>query len=193
MKNYTFKVFPTPSGLENNTPADDTPADIPVDFFAPYTSGPCPKPPKFSPGPGLGPCPGPSPAPCPPMMPVPMPPPMPCPPIFTPDPAPCPGAPCPGAPCPGAPCPGAPCPMTPGYLQPQYPGYAAPPFTCPYFRLAHAYVPWQYYNAIYSPAEALEKGTLFPELCMPQGQYGPCEGPCPCRLSFGGGVPRDEQ
>lgn len=66
---------------------------------------------------------------------------------------------------------------------------AAPPFTCPYFRLAHAYVPWQFFNVTYSPAEGHSKGTIFPELYMPQGQYGPCEGPKPCRLAFGGGVP----
>lgn len=34
-------------------------------------------------------------------------------------------------------------------------------------QLAHAYVPWQYYDAAFSPQEALMKGTLFPEL------YGP--------------------
>lgn len=34
-------------------------------------------------------------------------------------------------------------------------------------KLATAYVPWQHYGAIYSPAEALEKGTLFPELYRP--------------------------
>jgi hypothetical protein len=78
-------------------------------------------------------------------------------------------------------------PMAPGC--PQYPTYSAPPFTCPYFRLAHSYVPWQHYNIVYSPAEALHKGTLFPELCMPQGEYGPCEGPRPCKVYFGGGVP----
>ncbi|WP_378955756.1 spore coat associated protein CotJA [Pelosinus sp. sgz500959] len=31
-------------------------------------------------------------------------------------------------------------------------------------QLAHAYVPWQYYDAAFSPQEALMKGTLFPEL-----------------------------
>lgn len=30
--------------------------------------------------------------------------------------------------------------------------------------LAHAYVPWQCYEAAFSPSEALMKGTLFPEL-----------------------------
>ncbi|MCE5285224.1 MAG: spore coat associated protein CotJA [Pelosinus sp.] len=31
-------------------------------------------------------------------------------------------------------------------------------------RLAHAYVPWQCYTKAFSPCEALNKGTLFPEL-----------------------------
>ncbi|MCM0758675.1 spore coat associated protein CotJA [Sporomusa sphaeroides DSM 2875] len=30
--------------------------------------------------------------------------------------------------------------------------------------LAHAYVPWQYYEQAFTPPEALMKGTLFPEL-----------------------------
>lgn len=30
--------------------------------------------------------------------------------------------------------------------------------------LAHAYVPWQYYDNAFCPQEALMKGTLFPEL-----------------------------
>lgn len=34
-------------------------------------------------------------------------------------------------------------------------------------RLAHAYVPYQYYSSSYSPEEALSKGTLYPELYMP--------------------------
>ena len=33
-----------------------------------------------------------------------------------------------------------------------------------YTILAHAYVPWQCYEKAFSPAEALMKGTLFPEL-----------------------------
>ncbi len=33
--------------------------------------------------------------------------------------------------------------------------------------LAKAYVPWQVYGVTYPPAEALEKGTLFPELYRP--------------------------
>ena len=57
-------------------------------------------------------------------------------------------------------------------------------------RLAHAYVPCQYYNVIYSTDEALCKGTIFPELVQPQGTYGPCEGREPCYTYFPeGGVP----
>ncbi len=37
----------------------------------------------------------------------------------------------------------------------------------PPVRLAQAYVIWQKYGQIFSPAEALEKGTLFPELYSP--------------------------
>lgn len=61
------------------------------------------------------------------------------------------------------------------------PGYASKPL-----RLAHAYVPWQHYNVVFEPAEALRKGTIFPELYMPQGEYGPCEGPQPCGGVFHG-------
>lgn len=31
-------------------------------------------------------------------------------------------------------------------------------------KLAHSYVPWQYYDKAFCPQEALMKGTLFPEL-----------------------------
>lgn len=34
-------------------------------------------------------------------------------------------------------------------------------------RLARAYVIWQTYGTVFSPAEALEKGTLFPEIYSP--------------------------
>lgn len=34
-------------------------------------------------------------------------------------------------------------------------------------RLAHAYVPFQRYSENYPPAEALRRGTLYPELYMP--------------------------
>ena len=33
--------------------------------------------------------------------------------------------------------------------------------------LARAYVPFQIMNQVFSPSEALEKGTLFPELYKP--------------------------
>jgi len=59
---------------------------------------------------------------------------------------------------------------------PGLPGYTVRP------SLGHAYVPWQFYGGVYNPQEALSKGTLFPELNQPQGEYGPCEGPKPCKL-----------
>lgn len=34
-------------------------------------------------------------------------------------------------------------------------------------RLAQAYVIWQKYGPVFTPAQALEKGTLFPELYSP--------------------------
>ena len=34
-------------------------------------------------------------------------------------------------------------------------------------KLAHAYVPFQHYSRSYSPREALQRGTLYPELYMP--------------------------
>ncbi|MCL6477311.1 MAG: spore coat associated protein CotJA [Peptococcaceae bacterium] len=33
--------------------------------------------------------------------------------------------------------------------------------------LARAYIPYQMYGATYSPREALERGTLFPDLYRP--------------------------
>ncbi|OPX86253.1 MAG: Spore coat associated protein JA (CotJA) [Pelotomaculum sp. PtaB.Bin104] len=47
---------------------------------------------------------------------------------------------------------------------PTHPGGGMPAFQ---FQLAHAYVPWQYMGQVFSPAEALAHGTLFPELFMP--------------------------
>ena len=35
------------------------------------------------------------------------------------------------------------------------------------FPIAMAYVPWQKWNETYSAEEALEKGTVFPELYLP--------------------------
>lgn len=103
-------------------------------------------------------------------------------------------------PSPQPPCPPIQAPQAPFYMVPpmcpQFP--QAPPFPpCPPVTpisptpgpcgmLAHAYVPWQCYNVVYSPCEALDKGTLFPELYMPQGVYGPCEGPEPCGGVFYG-------
>ena len=37
--------------------------------------------------------------------------------------------------------------------------------------LAKAYVPYQQYMASYSPEEALEKGTMFPELYRPYEKH----------------------
>ncbi len=37
----------------------------------------------------------------------------------------------------------------------------------PNFKLATAYIPFQNYGQIYSPQEALTKGTLFPQLYRP--------------------------
>lgn len=37
----------------------------------------------------------------------------------------------------------------------------------PRLRLAEAYIPYQRYGRIFNPREALEKGTLFPELYRP--------------------------
>jgi len=41
--------------------------------------------------------------------------------------------------------------------------YCFPPME-PYTRLANAYVPFQIMDKVFSPKEALMKGTLFPEL-----------------------------
>ncbi|NLI11553.1 spore coat associated protein CotJA [Pelotomaculum propionicicum] len=37
----------------------------------------------------------------------------------------------------------------------------------PQARLAQSYVIWQKYGPIFNPAEALEKGTIFPDLYSP--------------------------
>ena len=78
----------------------------------------------------------------------------------------------------------------PGFqpIIPVLPGYTTTPW------LAHAYVPWQFYATSYNPTEALFNGTLFPELNMPQGEYGPCEGPKPCKMVYprGGALDADE-
>ncbi|WP_025640199.1 spore coat associated protein CotJA [Schnuerera ultunensis] len=34
-------------------------------------------------------------------------------------------------------------------------------------QLARAYIPFQIMNQVFSPSEALKKGTIFPELYMP--------------------------
>jgi len=43
-----------------------------------------------------------------------------------------------------------------------YPGGMMPPL-----QLAHSYVPWQHMRQVFSPAEALAHGTIFPELVSP--------------------------
>ncbi|MGI5891821.1 MAG: spore coat associated protein CotJA [Bacillota bacterium] len=45
---------------------------------------------------------------------------------------------------------------------------------CP-LRLGYATVPLQRAHTIYDYASALAHGTLFPELNIPQGKYGPGE------------------
>ncbi|MEC9489144.1 MAG: spore coat associated protein CotJA [Halanaerobium sp.] len=41
------------------------------------------------------------------------------------------------------------------------------PANWPGMRLAQAYIPYQIMNMTYSPFEALQRGTLFPELYQP--------------------------
>ena len=38
--------------------------------------------------------------------------------------------------------------------------------------LAYAYVPWQRWQMLYTPSDALKSGTLFEELNKPLGVYG---------------------
>lgn len=45
---------------------------------------------------------------------------------------------------------------------PPYRGGMMPPL-----QLAHAYIPWQQMGRVFSPAEALAYGTIFPELVSP--------------------------
>ena len=171
MKNFSFKVFPTQSGSENKQEPKQEPLQeslsLPEATEPDANQLPCSPELALPLSPPM-PCPPFSSAPVPPQMPYsPMAPMMPCPPTGP-----------------------MPNPISPEYTAPNYPAYAVPPFTCPYFRLAHAYVPWQNYSVVFNPTEALDKGTLFPELFMPQGNYGPCEGPQPCHLMVTqGGVP----
>lgn len=63
-------------------------------------------------------------------------------------------------------------PFPPSYSPPQEKPKPKPPAPVmpelpPGIRLAHAYVPWQVLNKTYSLTEALQRGTLFPELDMP--------------------------
>lgn len=161
MNNYTFKVTPDPKGSPNSKPLPAPPPKEEQEKLA----EPCP--PSIP-----GPCPPNMPGPCPPGMPEPVYPPVtpiiPSPPSF------------------GLP------PIYPQY--PEYPGQPGYPVVPGYpiysIRVAHSYTPWQYYNVVYGPREALDKGTMFPELFQPQGVYGPCEGPQPCKAIFPwGGAP----
>jgi len=43
----------------------------------------------------------------------------------------------------------------------------------PLVRVGYAYVPVQELGELYAPEEALERGTLFPELDLPISVYGP--------------------
>lgn len=45
-------------------------------------------------------------------------------------------------------------------------------------RLGYAYVPMQKLEKVYPPNVALKAGTIFPELCIPMGEYerGLCNG-----------------
>lgn len=54
---------------------------------------------------------------------------------------------------------------TKNYYQPK--PHLNPPGYHPEMKLAQAYVLWQKYNTTLNPAEALSKGTLFPELYQP--------------------------
>lgn len=189
MNNFTFKVYPAPTGPNRRTFQPNLPNWPKQKKVEAEHSAQCPNPEK---PPVLPPCPPETPLPEPPQSPI-MQPPMtpPCPPIV----------PMPDLPEP----PFMQYPTFPGFtpispfyaspdippsnqFPPQYPDQAG--YASPSVRLAHAYVPPQTYNVVYSPAEALDKGTLFPELFQPQGIYGPCEGPDPCRMYFSwGGVP----
>ena len=44
--------------------------------------------------------------------------------------------------------------------------------TCAWMKLAYAYVRPQEFGEVYSTEEALERGTLFPELDLPMEVYG---------------------
>lgn len=54
------------------------------------------------------------------------------------------------------------------------PGAVSPAVKPMPMKLAHAYVPYQYYTAAFNPTEALAKGTLFPELYSPYEKMGGC-------------------
>lgn len=39
-------------------------------------------------------------------------------------------------------------------------------------KLAQAYIPWQTFGKCFSPSEALDRGTLFPDLYQPYHKKG---------------------
>lgn len=47
--------------------------------------------------------------------------------------------------------------------------YAAYPVMPQELKLAHAYVPFQYFENVYPPEQGLAKGTIFPGLDRPYG------------------------
>lgn len=58
----------------------------------------------------------------------------------------------------------------PGYPSNYPPAPNTPPYRSgmmPPLQLAHAYVPFQHMGRVFSPAEALAHGTIFPELVSP--------------------------
>lgn len=165
MNSYIFKVTPDPKGSPNNRPSAAPPPPA-TPSETPSAEAPLKDEQKLT-----EPCPPNPPGPCPPDMPEPLYPPV-----------------APIAPPPAFDQP----PFFPQF--PEYPGQPMFPVQPGYpvysLRLAHSYTPWQYYNVVFSPREALSKGTMFPELYQPQGVYGPCEGPEPCKAVFPwGGVP----
>lgn len=62
-------------------------------------------------------------------------------------------------------------PYPPNYpYMPHGPGFSPKPSSPgnkPQLRLAQAYVPWQHMDKVFSPAEGLACGTIFPELVFP--------------------------
>jgi len=47
--------------------------------------------------------------------------------------------------------------------------------TCETMRVGYAFVIVQVVTQYYDPASAMMCGTIFPDLCIPKGKYGPME------------------